>query len=252
MIEKFWLRLSQKFRQMEPCEQGWRVLNHPAALVQHLQGCLPCRKLRAAQYLAHKTASYLRMERTPTGLQARLYVSPVLPGYVQLELPAILPQVYAAGNVYQGQVWTQQAVSEDDRLLVTLRVRGGSGGELTARYLPNAYWQLDESGIVRSVPQTEDALEPPESLACLIIDYIEGSVQARIGAWFVQEGEAYVARLRLPLERTAHTPSRIEVGLIPARALRWLTPEELVLSQQCALQAEARARWDSWRADYAR
>ena len=251
-LARFWGYLSRWFREMEPCEHGWAVLDDPSALEQHVQSCLPCRKLHAAQYLANNTLRYLRMEQTADGLKPRLYLSHHLPGYLRLDMPSLLPQVYAAGSVYRGERWLLQAVSDDARLLVTLRSSTSDAWELTARYLPGARWQADEACMMRPTWDAETPAEPPECLACLVIDYGENAVQARIGAWFVQENEAYVARLRLPLVGAQQASSRLEIGLIPMRALRWLTPEEITISQQCALNPQAQARWQSWRANYAR
>jgi len=246
---KFWDSLSRQVRQQPPCERGWALLGDASALEAHCQECLPCRQLHAAHALARATRRYLRMERTPDGLQPRLYVSPALPGYLRLELPAAAPQVYAAGSAQRGRQWAQQAVSDDEQLLLTLRPSANGDWELTARYLPGARWRIDDSGIAYAVTDAAAETEPPECLACLILDYGHDTAQARLAGWFVPEGTAFVARLRVP--RPTHAPAPIAVGLLPARALRWLTPDELERSRQCALHPDAQAQWDSWRARYA-
>lgn len=199
----------------------------------------------AAWARARATTRYLRLRATPDGLRPELYLSPYLDGYGVLELKT-QPQRhrYAAGAARHTRHELYQTLSEDKRLLLTMRRENARHWILSARYAPYGRWDtLGEQYVLLQTPS--ESAEAPQCLLCLLTQDEAGQSVQRYAAWFIPDADApecYVAKLRLP--HWGSDAARLLFGVVDADALRWLTVEERTASLQATIDEEAKRRWE--------
>lgn len=197
----------------------------------------------AAWARARATTRYLRMRPTLEGPRPELYLSPELDGYGALELKTRAQQRrFAAGAGRKTEQEFYQTVSEDGRLLFTLRRETSRQWYLSARYAPYGRWNaLGEQYVLIQTPN--EPVETPQCLLCVLTQGETGQPTRRYAAWFVPDADApdcYVARLRLPPFNNAQ---RLLFGVVDADALKWLTQPEREASIQACVDEEAKQRW---------
>ncbi len=208
------------------------------AVERHLAKCPICRTQMVACFRANRSLAYLRMRVDAGAVRPELTLSPRLRGYGTLQISEAPARIrrYAASSHTAQHPLSQQSISHDGRLLVSLRQMRHRKWQLVARLVPHSRWHLrDNLPLLTTDPDDE---EPAASsgLLCLLLRADTNALVARLGTPLVYDTTTghYLAGFELPIHAHA-TPITIEYGLIPLHALRWLSPEEQEQSRACTL-----------------
>jgi len=198
---------------------------------------------------AQRTSSYLRMRLIGGTLRPELFLIPQVEGYGALELTQRhATRRYAAGAAHRATPQFLQTVSEDGRVLLTLRAEPNATWLLSARYAAHGRWEpFGNDYVLLQIPA--ETLAPPQCLLCLILDLDSDITHRRYLAWFVPDPDApecYVARLRLPDWHSEIGFARLLFGVVDSDAARWLSDAERCASCDAALDTEAQLRWQIW------
>ncbi len=248
-MDEIWARIQSRLRSQTTCsglptEQFELYLRKQLPteasepFEKHLAHCPACRERLVALYRTQRTLAYLQVRVEGARLQYALTLSPNLPGYgtVQISEAPSRTYRYAASSHPTQNHFSLQSISEDGRLLVSLRQTRHRKWQLIARLVPQGTWQQDGERPLLVVDPNADADPTTSGLLCLVLRADTDEVVARLGTPLVQDPTTghYLAGFELPLNDQA-TPITIEYGLIPVNALRWLSPEEQQQSHTYAL-----------------